>query len=80
MKKNALTLVVFLVAGLLLGSILGDLLSGVNGLAFLTKTSQITWKPAADLNVIRYDVTLEVKLNLISIIGLVAAFWLYRKL
>jgi hypothetical protein len=79
-KKNTLTLLIFLIFGLLLGSILGELLSTVKGLQFLTKSSEIRWEPMADLNVIQYDLKFLVKLNLISIIGLLAAIWLYRKL
>ncbi len=80
MKKNTLTLLLFLVIGLLLGSILGELLADVKGLQFLTKTSEIRWEPMADLQVIQYDLKFLVKLNLVSIIGLLAALWLYRKL
>lgn len=80
MKKNTLTLLIFLVIGLLLGSILGELLSGVDGLQFLTNSSELRWEPKADLKVIQYDLKFLVKLNLISIIGLLAALWLYRRL
>lgn len=80
MRKNTWTLLLFLIVGLLLGSILGEILGQVNGLEFLTRTSQIRWEPAADLKVIQYDLSLSVKLNLISILGLLAAVWLYRKL
>ena len=80
MKRNTLTLIVFLIVGLLLGSLAGELLSSVRGLEFLAKTSEIRWEPAADLKVIRYDLVFEIRLNLISILGLIAAYILYRKL
>jgi hypothetical protein len=79
MKKNALTLIVFLLVGLLFGSLAGELLSGVPGLSFLAETAEIRWEPAADLNVIRYDVSFAIRVNLVSLVGLVAAFILYRK-
>lgn len=66
--------------GLLVGSILGEMLSSVQGLGFLTKTANITWEPKADLNIVSYDIKFQVKLNLVSVIGIVFAIWLYRKI
>ncbi len=80
MKKSNLALVVVLIVGLLTGIIVGELLSPVQGLSFLTKSAQISWEPKADLQVIKYDLSLRVKLNLCSILGLVGAFLIYRKL
>ncbi|MCI3923614.1 DUF4321 domain-containing protein [Paenibacillus sp. TRM 82003] len=80
MKKNNLTLIVILVAGLLTGSILAQLFAEVPWLAFLTKSADITWEPRADLQVVRYDLKFAVTLNLASVIGLAAAFWIYRKM
>jgi len=79
MKKNGFTLVLFLVIGLVVGIIVGQLLAPVKALSFLTKTTDIVWQPKADLQVIQYDILLQIKLNLCSILGLAAAFWLYRK-
>jgi hypothetical protein len=80
MKKNSFILIIFLLLGLLTGSILSELLSGVHFLSFLTKSKEISWQPRADLNVLKYDFYFQVKLNLVSIIGLIAAFWIYRKI
>lgn len=80
MKKNNLTLVVVLVAGLLAGSILAQLFAEVPWLSFLAKSAEVRWEPSADLQVIRYDVKFAVSLNLASVIGLAAAFWIYRKM
>jgi len=80
LKKNTFTLLLFLVIGLLIGTILSELLAPVRALAFLTKSAEIMWHPKADFQVIRYDFYIMVKLNLISIFGLIAAFWFYRKL
>ncbi|GFZ86184.1 hypothetical protein GCM10008018_35370 [Paenibacillus marchantiophytorum] len=79
MKKNTFTLIVFLIVGLIAGIIIGQLLAPVPALAFLTKSAQITWEPKADLQVVKYEFHLLVKLNLCSILGLVGAFLLYRK-
>jgi uncharacterized protein YneF (UPF0154 family) len=80
MKKSNLTLIICLVAGLLTGIIVGHLLETVPALSFLTKSAQINWEPKADLEVLKYEFHLQVKLNLCSIIGLVGAFFIYRRL
>lgn len=80
MKKNNWTLVIVLLAGLLLGSVLAELLSGAAALSFLTKSAEIRWEPKADLQVLQYDLKFTVKLNLASIIGMALAVWLYRKM
>ncbi|PZE19968.1 DUF4321 domain-containing protein [Paenibacillus xerothermodurans] len=80
MKKNTFTLVLLLIIGLAAGSLAGQSLASVPALAFLTKSVPLVWQPKADLLVIKYDLDFHLNLNLISIIGLVAAFWAYRKL
>lgn len=80
MKKNNWTLILFLVIGLLAGTIVGEMLSQVHGLSALTKAAEITWQPKADLQVIKYDINLRVRLNIVSILGLIGGFWLYKKL
>jgi len=80
MKKNGLMLVVLIAAGLLAGSIAGQLLEDVPALSFLTTSAELNWEPKADLQVIRYDLQFAVTLNLMSIAGLAAAIWIYRKL
>ncbi len=76
--KETLVLVVVLLAGLLFGSILGEVLSP--WLPFMKASKLITWSPSADLEVVKYDLTFQVKLNLASIGGLALAFWLYRRM
>jgi hypothetical protein len=80
MKKTNLTLIVFLILGLLAGTIIAQLLTPVQALSFLTKSTEISWWPKADLQIVKYDLHFQVKLNLISIFGLIAAIWIYRKL
>jgi hypothetical protein len=79
-KKTNLTLVIFIVFGLLVGSILAELLSSVTALQFLTKSTQIVWHPKADLQIIKYDLNFLVKLNLISILCAIGAIWIYRRM
>lgn len=62
------------------GAIVAQLLDSVTALNFLTKSTQIVWKPSADINFLKYDFYIQVKLNLLHIIGLVTAFWIYRRI
>jgi len=80
MKKNTLTLILFIIIGLLAGSIVSQLLEPVPSLGFLTKSADVSWHPKADLQILKYDLYFQVKLNLISILGLVCALWIYRKM
>lgn len=80
LKKSNFVLVLFLLIGLLGGSLVGELLASVQGLSFLAKSTAIRWEPKADLNVFQYDLRFLVKLNLAGILGVIAAFWLYRKI
>lgn len=76
--KQTAILIILVVVGLLFGTLLGEILSG--WIPILNKSQQIVWEPKADLNILKYDFYLQVKLNLASVIGLVLAFWIYRKL
>jgi hypothetical protein len=80
MKKNNWVLLLFLLIGLLTGSLLSQALQDVQALSFLTKSTSIAWEPSADLDVIQYDFKIRFKLSLLSVAGLIAAFWLYRRL
>lgn len=80
MKKNGWILLLFVFLGLLAGALAARWLQQVPGLSFLTRPMSVTWSPAADLAVIRYDLTLTVDLTLLSIAGAAVAIWLYRKM
>ncbi|WP_202080231.1 DUF4321 domain-containing protein [Caldalkalibacillus salinus] len=78
MPKNTIVLLILLVIGLLFGSIIGELLSP--WLPFLGQAQAITWEPKADLDILKYDLFVQVKLNLASVLGLALAIYLFRKL
>jgi hypothetical protein len=80
MKKNFWMLLLFIVIGLLTGALVSRWLAPVPGLSFLTKTSEVRWSPSADLLVFSYDFTLRIDLSLLSIIGVILAIWVYRKM
>lgn len=80
MKKNNFTLLIFLILGLLAGTIAGEMLSSVEGIAFLTQSLNLLWEPSADLNIIKYDLRFQLKVNLVSVLGALGAYWLFRKI
>ncbi|CAM3083797.1 DUF4321 domain-containing protein [Paenibacillus sediminis] len=80
MKKNAGILVLFLLIGWLLGAWIAKLLEPVSALSFLTASTMIEWSPAAKLDIINYDIVIQFKMSLLSIIGMITSIWLYRRL
>jgi len=72
-------LLVLLVIGLLLGGIIGDIL-GKLGVPYIFETKEISWNPAGDFLIIVWDIDLLIRINLASVLGLIAAFYIYRKL
>lgn len=80
MRKSKWTFVLFLILGLVAAAILTQLIVSVPSLTFLTKSAELKWQPKADLQVIKYEIALQIKLNLLSILGIASAIWLHRKL
>jgi len=79
MKKSKWTLILFVILGLLGGSLVAYWLDAVPGLSFLTHSISSTWSPAFDLHVISFNLSLQININLLSILGMIIAIWLYRK-
>lgn len=79
MKKNGWVFLLFIVLGLLAGTLVGRGLQNVSWLSLLTRSMPVSWSPAADLSVISYALTIQLDLSLFSLIGLALAIWLYRK-
>ena len=80
MKKNRWSLVIFIILGLLAGALVSYWLDAVPGLSFLTNAITAVWNPAIDLHVISFSLDLTIDISLLSIIGVVIAIWMYRKL
>ncbi|MGB9792482.1 MAG: DUF4321 domain-containing protein [Thermacetogeniaceae bacterium] len=74
-------LVILLVLGGIFGSLIGEVLSGVPGLAFLG-IGRSVGLPVTTLNldILAFTFGFTVKVNLISLLGFVAAFIIYRRL
>lgn len=78
-KRNIGMLLLYLILGWLVGAWVAKLLQPVKALSFLTKSTLIKWSPQADLDIISYDVTIQLKLCMLSLIGIIIAVWLYRR-
>ena len=80
--SGRLTLILLLLAGLAIGGFIGDRLSSYPTFSFLNygKTFGLTSPLILDLNVLVLTFGLTVKFNLASIIGIVIAFIIYRRL
>ncbi len=79
---SRLTLILLLLAGLVIGGFIGDWLSSYPTFSFLSygKTFGLTSPLVLDLNVLVLTFGFAVKFNLASIIGIIIAFFIYRKL
>lgn len=78
-KQSTAVLIVLLVIGLLLGSIVGDILSKL-GVPYIFESTQIRWSPSGDFVILAWDIDILVKINLASVLGLALVFYIYRKL
>lgn len=83
-SKGFFSLMLFLAAGALIGGILGQLMSGANlvGLMpFLTDTYEIfdIEKISLNLGIMQIHFGIRFAPNLISIMGILVAAWLYKK-
>ncbi len=72
-------LLILLLIGLLLGSIIGDILGNI-GVPYIHESKELRWSPAGNFIVIVWDFDLLVRVNLASVLGLVLAFLIFRKL
>mgnify|MGYP000259450977 CR=1 FL=1 len=80
MKKSFGLLLIFLLIGLLTGSLVAHLLVSIEWMSFLTRSMPISWHPQANLEFLKYDFEIQVRISLLSIAGLLAAYWIYRRI
>ena len=81
-EKNIWILLVFLLAGLVIGGLLGKLAASVPWLWWLSYEQQIGLETpfVLDLSVLKITFGLMVKINIASIIGMVLAIFIYKKI
>ena len=79
-EKNIWILIVFILCGIVVGGLLGDLASKVDFLWWLSYGESFGFSTPIklDLNVIQLTFGLMFKINIASIIGMVLAIFIYR--
>lgn len=79
--KNIWILIVFILSGLVIGGLLGELASKVDFLWWLSygQSFGLTEPIALDLNIIKITFGLQLKINIASIVGMAIAIFIYRK-
>lgn len=80
-EKNVWILMVFILSGLVVGGLLGDLAGKVDFLWWLGygESFGLTSPLELDLSIIKITFALSFKINIASIIGLILAIFIYRK-
>lgn len=80
MKRSVLKPVLFVLFGLLAGSLAAHLLSSVEAVSFLTEAITLSWYPRADLAFLKYELGFQVKISILSLLGALLGYWLYRRI
>lgn len=80
--KNIWILLVFILSGLVIGGLLGELANKVGGLWWLSygESFGLSTPLQLDLSVISISFGLMFRINIASIIGMALAIFLYRKI
>jgi hypothetical protein len=79
-EKNWLILLVFVLCGLVIGGLLGQLAANVSWLSWLNYGKEFGFSPVTmDLGVVKITLGLLFKSNVASIIGIAIAIFIYRK-
>ena len=81
-EKNIWILLVFLLAGIVVGGLLGRLASSVSWLWWLSYEQEFGLQTplVLDLNVLKLTFGLMFKINIASIIGMVLSIFIYKKI
>lgn len=81
-EKNFWILLIFMLSGLVIGGLLGELAKTVDWLWWLSYGQEfgLSEPVSLDLNVLKLSFSFVVRINISSIIGLAMAIFLYRKI
>ena len=81
-EKNIWILLIFILSGLVVGGLLGELASKVSWLWWLSYSQSFGLENPIilDLNVVRVTFALMFKISISSIIGMVLAIFIYKKI
>ncbi len=80
--KGIWILILFILSGLVVGGLLGELASHVDYLSWLAYEKEFGFSTPVELNlsVIRLTFGLTFRINIASIIGIILAVFIYRKI
>ena len=80
-EKGVWVFIIFLLAGLVIGGLLGELSKGISWLWWLGYGQEfgLTEPLTLDLNVLRITFGLTIKISIASIIGMVIAIFIYKR-
>ena len=80
-EKNVWILIIFLLSGLVIGGLLGEIASKVNWLWWLSYSQNFGLENpiVLDLSVVKITFALMFKISVSSIIGMAVAIFIYRK-
>ena len=81
-EKNVWILLIFILSGLVVGGLLGQLASNVSWLSWLAYSQSFGLKNPVvlDLSVVELTFALMFRINIASIIGMVLAIFIYKKI
>lgn len=81
-EKNIWILLLFILSGIVVGGLLGNIASQVSFLSWLAYGEEfgLANPIELDLNVIKLTFGLMLKINIASIIGIVLAIFIYKKI
>jgi hypothetical protein len=81
-EKNVWILIIFILSGLVIGGLLGEVASRVDFLWWLSygQSFGLSEPLSLDLSIIKLTFSLMLKINIASIIGLLIAMLIYRKI
>ena len=79
--KSTLELIIFILCGLVIGGLIGQLTQGVSFLSWLSygQTFGIADPVSLDLGVVKLTFGIMFNINISSIIGIIIAIFIYRK-
>ena len=80
-EKNSSILIIFVLCGLVIGGLIGELTKGVSWLNWLAygQSFGLSNPVTLDLGVMQLTLGLMFKINIAGVIGIIVAIFLYRK-
>lgn len=80
-EKNSIVFIIFLLCGIVIGGLLGELTKGIDWLSWLSYGKQFGFSTpfTLDMGVLQLTLGLMIKINIASIVGIILAIFIYRK-